>query len=124
VSVPSIEELPFFSLGLDSSSGSRHILISPLDAAKESSHGYVISRQTGIDVIPEAEKQAAIAELNEMGYEVEVLPNRRIRQTRRADAPPQDRESLRKTTPRMMSLIHSLHGTRQRYEILAKSKEF
>lgn len=87
-------------------------------------YGYVISRKIGIDVVPETERQAVIAELNKMGYEIEVLPNRQIRQTRRAGAQHQDRESIRKTTPRMMSLIQSLHGTRQRFEILAKSKEF
>ena len=87
-------------------------------------YGYVISRKIGIDVVPETERQAAIAELNEMGYEIEILPNQQIRQTRRAGAPYQDRESIRKTTPRMMSLIQSLHGRRQRFQILAKSKEF
>jgi hypothetical protein len=87
-------------------------------------YGYVISRKTGVDVVSETERQAAIAELNEMGFEIEILPNRQIRQTRREGAPHQDREAIRKATPRIVSLIQSLHGTRQRYEILAKSKEF
>lgn len=86
-------------------------------------YGYVISRKNGVDVVSEAEKQAAITELNDIGYEIEVLPNGQIRQTRKPDAPRQDREWLRKTTPRMVSLIQTLHGRRQRYEILAQSKE-
>jgi hypothetical protein len=87
-------------------------------------YGYVIARKAGTDIVPETERQAAIAELNEMGYEIEILPDRKIRQTRRAGVPRHDVATQRKRTPRMMSLIQSLHGTRQRLEILAKSKEF
>jgi len=87
-------------------------------------YGYVISRKTGVDLVPETERQAAVAELREMGYEIEILPDGKIRQTRRAGAPRQDSETLRKQVPRMMSLIQSVHGTRRRFETLAKSKEF
>jgi hypothetical protein len=87
-------------------------------------HGYVIARKTGVDIVPEAERQAAIAELNEMGCEIEVLPDGKIRLTRRAGAPRRDIETLRKEAPRMMALIETVHGTRQRFEILAQSKEF
>jgi len=87
-------------------------------------YGYVIARKTGIDTIPETERQSAIDELREMGYEIEILPDGKIRQTSRAGAPHQDLETLRRQTPRMASLIQSLHGTRHRFETLAKSKEF
>ena len=87
-------------------------------------YGYVIARRVGTDIVPEAERQAAIAELNEMGYDIEVLPDGRIRQTPKPGAPRRDIETLRKQTPRMMSLIQAVHGTRQRFEILGKSKEF
>lgn len=87
-------------------------------------YGYVIARKTATDTVPEEERQAAMAELNEMGYDIEISPDRRIRQTLRAGAPRRDKETLRKQVPRMMSLIQSLHGTRPRFEILAKSKEF
>lgn len=87
-------------------------------------YGYVITRKVGTDIVPETERQAAIAELNEMGYEIEILPDRKIRQTRKAGAQRHDAATLREQTPRMMSLIQSLHGTRQRLEVLAKSKEF
>jgi len=71
-----------------------------------------------------SEQKAAIAELREMGYEIERLADGRIRQTWRAGVPRPEIETLRKTTSRMMSLIESAHGTRQRFEILAKSKEY
>jgi len=87
-------------------------------------YGYVIARKAGIDIVLESEQKAAIAELREMGYEIERLPDGRIRQTWRAGAPRPDIETSRKTTPRVMSLIQSVHGTRQRFEILAKSKEY
>lgn len=87
-------------------------------------YGYVIARKVGIDVVPKNEQREALAELREMGYEIEILPDNKIRQTPRAGAPRRDLETLRNQTPRMMSLIQSLHGTRQRFEILAKSKEY
>lgn len=46
------------------------------------------------------------------------------RQKRREGAPPTDIETLRNQTPRMMSLLHAVRGKRERFEILAKSKEF
>ncbi len=87
-------------------------------------YGYVIARKCGIDIVPETERQAAIAEFNQAGYEIEILPDRKIRQTRRAVAPTSDIKTLQKMAPRMMSLIEAIHGTRQRFEILAKSKEY
>jgi hypothetical protein len=87
-------------------------------------YGYVIVRKVGMDVVLEAERQAAMAELNEMGYDVEILRDRKIRQTARAGAPRQDIATIRKQVSRMMSLLQALHGTRPRFEILAKSKEF
>lgn len=87
-------------------------------------YGYVITRKIGVDTVPEPERQAALAELREMGYEIEILPDGKICQTMRAGAPRQDVVTLGKQAPRMMSLIQSLHGTRQRLETLAKSKEF
>jgi hypothetical protein len=87
-------------------------------------YGYVIARKAGADIVPQAERQAAVAELNEMGYDIEILPDGKIRQTVREGAPHQDVETLRRQAPRMMSLLQAIHGTRKRFEILAKSKEF
>jgi hypothetical protein len=74
--------------------------------------------------VPETEQQSALAELHDMGYEIEILLGRKVRQTWRVGAPRPDLDTLKKQTPRMMSLIQSLYGTRQRFEVLAKSKEF
>lgn len=85
---------------------------------------YVILRKAGVEIVPEKEQQAALAELNQMGFQIEVSTDRKqIRQTRKPDAPLLDKAALRKMAPRMMSLIQSLKGTRQRLEVLAKSPE-
>jgi hypothetical protein len=118
--------------------GGIHVLIPPdIEAAQLSQavldlktafeamrYGYVITHQTGVDIVPVPERQAAIAELREMGYEIEILPDGSIRQARIAGAPRQDIETIRRMPPRIMMLIQSVHGKRQRSEILAKSKEF
>lgn len=85
---------------------------------------YLIARKTATETVPEEEQQAAMAELNEMGYDIEVMSDGKIRQTFRPGAPRRDRETLQEQVPRMMSLLQSLHGARPRFEILAKSKEF
>jgi hypothetical protein len=74
-------------------------------------YGYVIGRSAGTDVVPETERRAAIAELREMGYEIEVSSDRReIRQKRIARAPHLDNDTARKHALRMMSLLQSVHG--------------
>lgn len=86
---------------------------------------YVIARLSEIETVPEAERQAAIAELRQMGYELEISADRKqIRQKWIAGTPKLGLEALGKTTPRYMSLLQAVHGTRKRFEILAKSKEF
>jgi hypothetical protein len=87
-------------------------------------YGYVITRKIAVDIVPESERQAALAELREMGYEIEVLSDGKIRQTRRKDAPRQDVETLRMQAMRMLSLMQAVQGTRPRIETLAKSEDF
>jgi hypothetical protein len=78
-----------------------------------------------IETVPETERQAAMAELRPMGYELEISADRKqIRQKWIAGTPKLGLEALRKTTPRYMTLLQAVHGTRKRFEILAKSKEF
>lgn len=87
-------------------------------------YGYVIARLGEVEIVPETERQAAIAELHEMGYEIEVsADHKQVRQKLREGAPRPDIETARKQAPRMMSLIQALHGKRQLFEILARSKE-
>jgi hypothetical protein len=87
-------------------------------------YDYVIARKTGIETVPEPERRAALAELNERGYEIEILSDGTIRQTRRPGVRPPDANEARRQALRMASLIPAIHGTRQRLEIVAKSKEF
>jgi len=87
-------------------------------------YGYVITRKIAVDIVPESERRAALAELREMGYEIEVLPDGKIRQTRRKDAPRQNIETLRMQAMRMLSLMQAVHGTCPRIETLAKSEDF
>jgi hypothetical protein len=88
-------------------------------------YGYVIARLTEIEIVPETERQNAIAELNAMGYEIEVSPDRKqIRQKTRPGAQRSDLQTLRAQAPRVSSLLQAVHGRRQRLEILTKSKDF
>lgn len=87
-------------------------------------YGYVITRKIAVDIVPEFERQAALTELREMGFEIEVLTNGKIRQTRRKDAPRPDVETARSQAGRMLSLLQAVHGRRPRIETLAKSKDF
>ena len=88
-------------------------------------YGYEIARLSEIETVPETERQAAIAELRQMGFELEVSADRKqISQKWIAGTPKPSREAIRKAIPRQMALLQAVHGTRQHLEILAKSKEF
>ena len=88
-------------------------------------YGYMIGRLNEAEVVPEAERQAAISELRQMGYELEISADRKqIRQKWIEGAPKPSLEELRKTAPRVMALLLTVHGTRRPLEVLAKSQEF
>ena len=88
-------------------------------------YGYVIARSLGMEGVSENEREAAISELRQMGYELEVSPDRKqIRPKPIPGSPRQDIETLRRRAPRMMALLQSVHGKRRRLEVLAKSREF
>jgi hypothetical protein len=101
-------------------------LVSHLEAAFQAlGLGYVIVRLAEVEHISDADRQAAMAELREMGYEMELSADRKRAQVKAIPGiPPRNRETLRIQAPRMMSLIQDVRGTRQRYQTLAKSKEF
>ena len=87
--------------------------------------GYVIIRLAEVENVNESEQQSAIAELREMGNEIELSADRKQARVKAiSGASPRDQETLRKQTPRMMALIQDVRGTRQRFQTLAKSKEF
>jgi hypothetical protein len=88
-------------------------------------YSYVIARLAEIEIVPETERQNAIEELNAMGFDIEVSPDRKqIRQKRRPGAPRSDLQTARDQGPRMTALLEAVHGRRKRLEILAKSKDF
>ncbi len=88
-------------------------------------YGYVIAQKTGEEIVPEAEREAALAELRAMGYDLEVSADRKRIQIRKKSGPPRaERGPIRPWGLRMKELLLSVHGTRPRHEILAKSGDF
>jgi hypothetical protein len=71
--------------------------------------GYIIARNAASGPTLEAEPQAAIAELKELGYEVELPPEGRIRPKKRNHSLLFDLEAFRKTAPREAVLIQLSH---------------
>jgi|ERR1700748_1627691 len=100
-------------------------MIKDLDEALTAlGYGYVISRDKGSEAVSETERNAAIAELHEMGYQVEILPDRSVRQSRLPGAPIPGTEAIRNQMPRMMTLIQTVQGSLHRFEVLAKTEGF
>jgi hypothetical protein len=88
-------------------------------------YGYVISRTAAVDAVSDAEQQAALAELNQMGFEVQLSTDgNQVSLNWRSGVPRPDTKTAKRTGPRVMSLLQSIRGTRQRVEILATSKDF
>ncbi len=88
-------------------------------------YGYEIAYLKRVETVPETEREAAIAELRAMGYQIEVSADRRKLSLKKLpDAMHINIEIARKQAPRMKSLLESVHGTRPQFEILAKSEEF
>lgn len=87
-------------------------------------YAYVIVRKVGVEVVPEEDRNAALAELKKMGYEIELLPDGKIRQSGKRGSPPKPIDFIRKETPRMMQLMKAVHGRREKLETLAQSKDF
>jgi hypothetical protein len=88
-------------------------------------YGYVIARLLEVEAVPDAEIQAAIAELRQIGYELDIsLDRKQIRQKWIPGMPKPSPESIRNSMPRYLTLLQTVRGTRQRFEILARSKEF
>lgn len=87
-------------------------------------YGYVVLHALEIETVSESERNAAFAELREMGYDVEVQSDGKVRQTKRPEAPKRDFKTLKQQAPRMMALVQAVHGSRPSFATLAKSKEF
>lgn len=86
---------------------------------------YVISRIVAVDTVSEAEQQAAITELNEMGFDVERQEGtREVGLRPRSGTQRRDSRTVKEAAPRILRLVQSLSGRRPRIEVLAKSKDF
>jgi hypothetical protein len=101
-------------------------LVRDLEAAfRPLRYGYVISRTVQVDPVSDAEQEGAVAELNEMGFEVERSTERRgVALIPRPGVPRPDTKTAKRTAARVMSLVQALSGERPRVEILAQSKDF
>ena len=98
-------------------------------------YSYVISRIVAVETVSEAEQQAAITELNEMGFDVE-RPEGTLHATKaghtwtRVDLIPRsgnqrrDAKTAKELSPRIMRSVQSLGGRRPQMEVLAKSEDF
>ena len=88
-------------------------------------YGYIISRTARVDAVPESERQAALAEINELGFEIQVSADRKqVTQSRRPGVPPPDRKTSERIATRMMNLLQTVRGIRPIVEVLAISKDF
>ena len=88
-------------------------------------YGYVIARLSAIETVSETERQQAMAELREMGHDIEVSDDgKQIRENWIAGTPKLGLAAWRKTMPRYLSLIQAVQGKRKHFQILARSKEF
>ena len=83
---------------------------------------YMVFRFGEVQVVPESERNAALAELQSMGFQVDVSPDRRsVRQSRAPGAPLMSREEAKEKAPRIMHLVQAVRGVRRPIEVLRKS---
>jgi hypothetical protein len=101
-------------------------IVHDLETAFAAMHyGYVISRTAAVDTVPESERQAAIAEFGEMGFDVEVSAERkRVSLVPKPDRVLPDKKQAQRIASRTPSLLQAVRGRRHRIEVLAISKDF
>lgn len=88
----------------------------------ELGYEYLIRRRGQAEVIPDSERRAALAELRKMGWQPEISSDHSQVELKRADgaASPSPEEAIA-NSERLASLVESLHGTRHKFEELARS---
>jgi hypothetical protein len=88
----------------------------------ELGYEYLIRRRGESEVIPERERKAALAELRKMGWQPEISSDHSQVELKRADGSraPSPEEALAQSE-RLIRLVESLHGTRYKFEELARS---
>lgn len=91
-------------------------------AIGELGYEYLIRRRGESETIPEKERKAALAELRKMGWEPEISSDHSQVELKRADGSraPSPEEALTQSE-RLIRLVESLHGTRYKFEELARS---
>jgi hypothetical protein len=83
---------------------------------------FVIFRLGPQEIVSQEEQDSALAELKQMGYQVEISSDRRtIRESRLPGIPPPSKEQARERAPRMMELVFALSGRRRPKEVLLQS---
>jgi hypothetical protein len=84
---------------------------------------YWIRRRDGAEVVPESEREAALFELRRMGWEADVSVDRlRVEMKRIDGAHAPTLEEAMSASSHMAQLVQALHGTRYKFDDLARSK--
>ena len=87
-------------------------------------YGYLIDRIAEIEIVPDDERKAALAEMRDMGYEIEILSDGSISRTRLQNMPQPDLETVKRQAVRMGMLIQSIHGKRAGIENMPGQRDF
>ena len=92
-------------------------------ALRDRGYEFLLFRLGEEQIIPESERDAALAELRALGFQVEVSPDRKmVRQTRTPDARRLSRGQAKEAAPRIMQLVQTVRGVRRPIEVLRKSE--
>lgn len=89
----------------------------------ELGYEYLIRRRGAPEAVSEKERKAALAELRKMGWEPEISSDHTQVELKRVDGShsPAPDEALAQSVS-LARLVESLHGTRYKFEELARSK--
>ena len=88
----------------------------------EKGYEFLIYRLGAQQVVPEGERNSALAELRSVGYQTEVSNDKHtLRLSRVPEGPSPSKKIARELAPRMMKLILATRGVRRPMEILRKS---
>jgi len=85
-------------------------------------HEFVISKVSGLQVVPETEQAAALAKMREMGCETEVgAEGLKLKLTKGLNWKKPNNEQAKEQALQITQLISAARGKRARVEVLAKS---
>lgn len=106
----------------DFSSGIDRVVANLAKGIGELGYEYLIRRRGQAEAIPDSERRAALAELRKMGWQPEISSDHSQVELKRADGAnfPSPEEAIA-NSERLARLVESLHGTRHKFEELARS---